>query len=233
MNAGLVAACAVAGGVAGALLYPAEAAVSPPPRRSEPDVVREPLPGRLGERVGVAVVTGVCCGLAAVRLGAVPELPAYLVLFVGLIAVSMVDVRVRQIPRKMLYPTFGLTAVGLVAASAADDRWRGLATGALAGAAAFAVFFALWFFIPGGMGFGDVPMAGVIGFSLGWLGLGPAYIGFLAAFLVGSLLGLVLMIKHRTGRKTRLPFGPALAAGAVVGVLWGPWLAHAWLHRGG
>ena len=84
------------------------------------------------------------------------------------------------------------------------------------------------------MGFGDVRLAGVIGVGLGWLGYRQLYLGFLVAFVVGSGDRLVMMLVQGTGRKTPLPFGPALAVGAVVGVLWGTRrLAHAcWVpHR--
>ncbi len=41
------------------------------------------------------------------------------------------------------------------------------------------------------------------------------------------------MLVQGSGRKTSLPFGPALAVGAVVGVLWGTSLANLWFHTGG
>jgi len=37
------------------------------------------------------------------------------------------------------------------------------------------------------------------------------------------------MVIGKAGRKTRIPFGPFLAAGAVVAVLWGGPLVRAWL----
>ncbi|HLN18018.1 MAG TPA: A24 family peptidase [Acidimicrobiales bacterium] len=232
MNGALVAGCAAAGVVVGALLDSVVVSVPPPPRRDDPDAVADPLPPWRFERVVVAVLTGLALGLAAARLGAVPELAAYCVFIAGSIALAVVDVRIWLVPRKILYPTFALTAVGLLAASAVDDNWTAVVHGAIAGVVALAAFFALWWFLPRAMGFGDVRMAGMVGAGLGWLGFGVAYLGFLAAFLFGSVLGIVLMVRRRTGRKTKLPFGTGLAFGAVVGVLWGPWLANLWLHHG-
>jgi leader peptidase (prepilin peptidase)/N-methyltransferase len=185
------------------------------------------------ERVVVTVVTGALLGLAAYRLGAVPQLGAYCALFVGLVAISAVDLRVGLVPRKILYPTFVLMTIGLVGASAALDAWTPMLHAVIAGVAAFALFFAIWWFHPRGLGFGDVRLAGVMGAGLGWLGLPEAYLGFLAAFLIGALYGLVVMAVQRSGRRTRIAFGPALAAGAVIGVLWGPTLAQTWLHSSG
>ncbi len=77
------------------------------------------------------------------------------------------------------------------------------------------------------MGFGDVRLAGLLGAGLGWLSLLHVYVGFLAAFAFGAVYGVVLMVAKGTGRKTKLPFGPALVAGAMVGVLWGTPIIHA------
>jgi len=159
----------------------------------------------------------------------VPELAPYCVLFGGLVAMSVADIRVGLVPRKFLYPTLLLVVVGLVCASSVADDWHRILTGAVCGVVAFVVFFVIWFVAPRSMGFGDVRLAGLIGLSLGWLGYAEAYLGFLVAFVAGAIFGVTKMLVLGTGRKTKLPFGPALAAGAVVGVLWGPALAHAWL----
>jgi leader peptidase (prepilin peptidase)/N-methyltransferase len=179
-----------------------------------------------------ALVTGAVFALLAIRLGAVPALAAYCALFAGLAAASVVDARLGIVPRSILYPTFAAMAVGLAAASAVDSHWRALGEAAIGGAAAFAVFFALWWFFPRGLGYGDVRLAGVMGAALGWIGFGEIYVGFLAAFVTGTVVGLVVMASQGTGRKTRFAFGPALGIGAAFGVLWGPWAVHLWLaHR--
>lgn len=193
----------------------------------------EPAPPGTLERVAAAAVTGALFGGAAARFGAVPELAAYCVLFAGLVAVSVADIRVGLVPRSIVYPTLALMSLALVAAAAVSGDWRPLLDAAIGGAAGFAVFFAIWFASPRSMGFGDVRLAGVIGAGLGWLGFDQLYLGFLVAFVVGAAVGLVKMAVQGTGRKTALPFGPALAAGAVVGVLWGGTLANLWLHHGG
>ncbi|HLG67989.1 MAG TPA: A24 family peptidase [Acidimicrobiales bacterium] len=200
-----------------------------PARAAQPATAAPaPATARL-ERAGAAATTALLLALAGARLGPEPVLAAYCLLFAGLVAISVVDLRAWVVPRRLLYPLLGAVAVALVAASAADGRWRALGDAVLGGAIAFAALFVAWFAYPRGMGFGDVRLAGVIGMGLGWLGLLHLYVGFLVAFLTGAAFGLVLMVARGSGRKTRLPFAPALAVGAVVGVLWGSAIIGAWL----
>ncbi|MBZ9752027.1 prepilin peptidase [Deinococcus sp. HMF7604] len=65
------------------------------------------------------------------------------------------------------------------------------------------------------MGFGDVKLAAVIGAFLGWERL---LVALVVAVFAGALLGLVQMA---TRRENRVKFGPYLALGAVVALLWG------------
>lgn len=190
--------------------------------------VLEP-PRSVAEIVVVTAVTAAACALAAVRIGAVPSLAAFCALFGGLVAVSVVDLRTGLVPRRLLYPSLGLVAVGLTAASADVGTWRPLLDAAIGGAIAFLVFYAIWWVYPKGLGFGDVRLAGLCGLALGYLGFRQLYVGFLAAFLLGALGGVVVLARRGT---RRFPFAPALAAGTAFGVLWGTWLGNLWLHPG-
>jgi leader peptidase (prepilin peptidase)/N-methyltransferase len=241
-------ACALAGAAAGAVLYGVAARVPPAPAKAvaapdedhlpdAPEVevevpVRAPLPASPLEAVIAAVVNGVLLLAAAIRIGPVPALAVYCVLFTGLVALSVTDLRVGLVPRSILYPWLGLVAVALVGASAGSSNWHALWVSVACGAAVFALFFTIWFLFPRGMGFGDVRLAGVIALALGWLGPLHVYIGLVAGFVVGSVYGIVAMVVTGRGRRTRFPFAPALSVGAVVSVLWGGAIITAWLGHG-
>ena len=79
------------------------------------------------------------------------------------------------------------------------------------------------------MGFGDVRFAGLIGLHLGWLGVAQVPAGLVLAFVLGAVGGIGFLAVRRGGWRTRIPFGPFLAAGALVTVLFGQPLVHAWL----
>lgn len=180
---------------------------------------------------GAAVVTGVLAAGGANRFGAHLVLVPFTVFFAVLVVVSTTDLSHGLIPRRLVYP--GLVAVSglLVAVAAVDGQWHRLATAAIGAAAAFAVLFAIWWLAPRGIGFGDVRLAALIGLATGWIGLIAVYVAVVAAFILGLLGGVATTLLGGTGRRTRIPFAPALAAGAVVAVLWGAPIVQAIFHR--
>ncbi|CAM5265718.1 Prepilin peptidase OS=Streptomyces alboniger OX=132473 GN=CP975_20465 PE=3 SV=1 [Streptomyces alboniger] len=101
-------------------------------------------------------------------------------------------------------------------------NWPTAALGALALGAGYLV---LWLVNPGGMGFGDVKLALGTGAALGWYGWGTVLLGTFAGFLLGALYGGALVVARRAGRKTAIPFGPFLIAGAYLGLLIGAYAA--------
>ena len=84
---------------------------------------------------------------------------------------------------------------------------------------AFTVMFVIALAYPRGMGMGDVKLAGVMGLYLG-RAIGPA---LLIAFLTGTIFGLMVMARRGVaeGRKTKVPFGPFMSLGGIVGLFWG------------
>ena len=92
-----------------------------------------------------------------------------------------------------------------------------------------ALYFALAVIRPGGMGFGDVKLSGVIGLYLGWVGVGSLIVGAFSAFLLGGVFSIVLVLSRGAGRRTAIPFGPWMIVGAGVGVFFGETIANAYL----
>jgi leader peptidase (prepilin peptidase)/N-methyltransferase len=185
-----------------------------------------------GRTLGAALVTGVLFGAAASHFGPDVIVAPFCLFFALLVTVSFTDLSHRLVPRRLLYGMMALVVPLLVVTSAVDHRWHSLTGSVIAGAVAFAVFFAVWWFVPQGMGFGDVRLAGAIGVTVGYLSLLHAYVAFFAGFLIGTVFGLVMATVWSSGRKTRIPFGPSLAVGAVLGVLWGGPVAHSVFHAG-
>ena len=169
----------------------------------------------------VEVSTAALFVAAAVRLGPDPALPAFLVVFAALLAISAVDLERFIVPNRILYPALFLAAPLLVVAAALDRDWSSLLGAALGGALAWALLFAIHMASPRGMGFGDVRLAGLVGMLLGWLGIGHVLLALFLGFLSAAVVGVGLVALRLRTRKDKVPFGPFLALGAVLAVLFG------------
>ena len=169
----------------------------------------------------VELLTGVLFVAGALRFGVDWVLPAYLVFFASLVAITFIDLEHYIIPNRVLYPTLYIAIPLLVLAAALQGDWGNLQR-ALAGAVGAWMFFLVLHLVsPRGMGFGDVRLSFLLGLFLGWLDLRHVFLGIFLGFLLGSIVGIVLMVLRRRGRKDHIPFGPFLAAGAVIAVLFG------------
>lgn len=178
----------------------------------------------------VELATAAVFALLAWRFGWSAALPAYLYLAAVGITLACIDLDVHRLPDSLTLPSYGVGIALLGVATAVVDEPAAIARALLGMVALYAVYFALALVNPGGMGFGDVKLAGVLGLYLAWLGWGPWFVGTAAAFLLGGLLGLLLILAGRAGRKTALPFGPFMLAGALIAVIGGHDIAAAYLR---
>jgi leader peptidase (prepilin peptidase)/N-methyltransferase len=99
--------------------------------------------------------------------------------------------------------------------------------------AMYAFYLVLVLVKPGAMGWGDVKLSGVLGLYLGFLGWGALVVGGFLAFFLGGVVGIALMLGGRARRKSKIPFGPFMVAGALIAVFVGQQLAHAYTHTMG
>ena len=66
----------------------------------------------------------------------------------------------------------------------------------------------------------------LIGLLTGYISATSVYVASMAGFALGSLVGVGLMILKKAGRKSALPFGPFMIAGAIVALWITPWVNH-------
>lgn len=148
-------------------------------------------------------------------------LVAFLYLASIAVALTLIDLDTQRLPNVIVLPAYIVGILLLGASSLFAGDLDALLRMAIGGAALFVVYFLMAFLYPGGMGFGDVKLAGVLGLFLGWLGWGPLAVGAFAPFALGGLFALGLVIARRAGRKTKIPFGPWMLAGSWIGVFAG------------
>lgn len=165
------------------------------------------------------------------RFGFTLLLPAFLFLMAVGLALALIDADTQRLPDVLTLPSYPVAGVLLTVAALASGEPESLLYMVFGGLAMFAFYYALWFI--GGMGYGDVKLAGVLGGYLGYLGLAEWVIGTFAAFLVGGAVSGLLLARRKVGRTSRVPHGPFMLVGALVAVLAGHPLAHAYLSVSG
>jgi leader peptidase (prepilin peptidase)/N-methyltransferase len=130
---------------------------------------------------------------------------------VVLVLLAAIDIERRIIPNRIVLPAIAIVLLAQIAFYPEHAvEWILAAVGA-------GLFFLIpILFYPSGMGLGDVKLAVLLGAALGIEVMGALLIGLLAA----AALGIVILIRQgRAGRKTAIPFGPFLAFGALVVLL--------------
>jgi leader peptidase (prepilin peptidase) / N-methyltransferase len=145
-------------------------------------------------------------------------LPAFLYLAAISIALVLIDLDLHRLPNRIVLPSYPVLAALLLLPSVLDRDWRSVLHAAIGAAALWAFYFLLMMINPNGMGYGDVKLAGLLGMFLGWLGWSQLVVGAAAGFLLGGVLSVLLLAFRRVGRKSMIPFGPFMLAGAWLAV---------------
>ena len=217
MTGALVACCAVAGLIIG---FVVEIVIDRVPKRELLSTwTRQDL-----QTARAAAVAGSTVALfvgLALRYHDSWALPAFLAVAAGLVALSAIDLEHFLLPNRIVYPLALATLALLTVGAVGDGDWTALGRAVLGGVAGMLTLGALHVMSPRSMGFGDAKLAFVLGLALGWLGWGELVLGLFCGFLAGALVGVALITLRRRGRKDHLPFGPFLAFGTLVVLMWG------------
>jgi leader peptidase (prepilin peptidase)/N-methyltransferase len=224
---GALIAVTVAGAFAGGLAAPfATRAIeaTPPDPEDDPQPVPRVGPWLKRHRL-LAPLLGVVGAAVALRTGAHPEVAAHVVAAVGLVVLSVIDLDLFLLPKRLVYPLLVATAALLGVAALVDGDGSAFGRALVGSLGAWAALLVLHLVSPTAMGFGDVRLALLIGLDLGWLGASEVILGIFAGFLLASVIGLLLLVTRKRGRRDAVPFGPFLAAGTLFVLVGGDTLA--------
>ena len=176
----------------------------------------------------VELAAGTIAVLLAWRFGFSAALACSAAYAWALLALTFIDFDTQLLPDDITLPVLWL---GLVAnAFAVFTDLRSAVLGAVAGyLVLWTVYWAFRLLAKKeGMGYGDFKLLAAIGAWTGWQVL-PVVI--LVAAGLGAILGSLALWLSRKGADTRIPFGPYLALGGIVGLLWGRAAVTAWLGQ--
>lgn len=167
--------------------------------------------------LGTAVAF-VCVAVRLDQLGLRSAVPAYLYFTAAGIALAMIDLDCRRLPNAIVLPSYPVIAVLLAVSAWAQHDWWSLARAGIGAGALLAFYAAIAFVQPAGMGLGDVKLSGILGAVLGYLSWSALIVGAFLGFLLGAVVGVALIATRHGGRKTAVPFGPFMIAGALLGL---------------
>lgn len=141
-----------------------------------------------------------------------------LLLFSYLAAVGVVlatiDIVVQRLPKSVVLPSYVVLGALLIAQATVTGNWPAMIRACAAAAALAGFHLALALTTRGGLGAGDIRLAGVLGLALGWLGWSALlWATFLAWSLAGA--GWTLLALVRSSRPKTIPMGPFLLVGAL------------------
>lgn len=137
------------------------------------------------------------------------------------ILIFIVDLEHGLILNKVVYPGM---AVALLFALFIPQPWitqlkfSGIANFAIGGGIGFVVFLLIAVISRGGMGWGDVKLAALVGLATG---IPLVFLALIIGTILGGLVAVALLIGKKRGRREAIPFGPFLSLGTLITLLWG------------
>lgn len=157
----------------------------------------------------------------------------FLVLFVfcsALVTITVIDLEHQIIPDVISIPGI---VVGFIAAFFLPWLgWQSSLIGIMAGGGSLLLIAYSYQLLAKkeGMGGGDIKLLAMMGAFLGWRSV--LFIIF-AASLIGSIIGIAVMLAQKKDSKLAIPFGPFLAFGAILYIFFGREIIHWYLNLGG
>ncbi len=166
----------------------------------------------------VELANAVLWVVMGLRFGTSWALVPMLVLVSTLLAQSVIDLELYRLLDRITFPVLGASVVlvGVVSAVEGDASRIGMA---VVGALAYCLFLGVpAVLMPRGMGLGDVKLALLLGLFLGWIHPLLIMFSLILACLFGIVVGVGILVVRR-GKSQPFPFGPWLALGCLVAIV--------------
>ncbi len=145
------------------------------------------------------------------------------ILIPACMVVSVIDLKIQIIPNEISLPGIVLgLLINILPASPLG--FLSALYGMLLGGG---FFYLVALLSKGGMGGGDIKLIAMFGAFLGWKN---CLVAIFFGVLLGSVVGIVLMLLRKKGRKDPIPFGPFLCLGTLIALFFGNQIIYWYLH---
>jgi leader peptidase (prepilin peptidase)/N-methyltransferase len=145
------------------------------------------------------------------------ELAVVAFYFCLFLVILVIDLERHLILNKIVYPGAVIAIVFSIFLSSLEVV-PGIASAAAGGGIGLGIFLLIVLLSRGGMGWGDVKMAALIGLVLGY---SLVFVAILLAVISGGIIAVILLMTRVKGRKQSIAFGPFLSLSAMATLLWG------------
>jgi len=168
----------------------------------------------------VELATGLIFALLYWHYGLSPALGIMIFYACLFIVIFVIDLEHGLILNKVVYPSLVVALLLALLPRPWLTQWivTGIANAAIGGAIGFALFLLIAIVSRGGMGWGDVKLAALIGLAAGF----PlVFLAIIMAAILGGIVAVAMVIAKKKQRRQTIPFGPFLAVAAMITLLWG------------
>ena len=143
----------------------------------------------------------------------------YFVFIASLVIITFIDIDHQIIPDIITLP--GIPISFLASFVLPSLTYKESLLGLLAGGGSLLIVGWIYHLIKKveGMGGGDIKLLAMIGAILGWKGV--IFTIFIAS-VIGTLAGIIIIMRTQKDIKVPIPFGPFLSMGAIAYIFWGP-----------
>lgn len=163
-------------------------------------------------------LTGLIFLVLATRFAGTFELLLFSYLAAVGVVLATTDIVVQRLPRSVVMPSYLVLGALLTIRAGVTGDWPGMIRACAAAATLAGFYLALALATRGGLGAGDIRLAGVLGLTLGWLGWPAVLWATLLAWSLASA-GWIILALARSSRPKSIPMGPFLLVGALGSAL--------------
>jgi len=147
------------------------------------------------------------------------QVALWLALVIFGLPLAIIDLTLHRLPDPLTAGLFILAAFIIVVQALISHHYGRLVPSLIGSISLVILYLAIMIISRGGMGMGDVKLSASLGLISGFFGVRAVLVSSFAAYVLGAVIGVGLMLAGKAGRRTAIPFGPFMIVGQVISLL--------------